>query len=169
MFGRFVGATRRNHALEHATIAVLLGKLGPSLRLIGRATRDGFYVYGDVPTDVLQEAATEALGRLKGGEAHLAVSPLCGTNIAVSGILAGVSSVVAMGPQDRREDRLPNVLLASMVAVLAAQPIGRLIQKYLTTSPDLTRFEIRGVRQGDNSLGRFHKVDTGQEQFLASP
>ncbi len=160
MLGRLVGATRRNHALEHATIAVLLGKLGPSLRLIGRATRDGFYVYGDVPSDVLTAAAAEALVRLKGGESHLAVSPLCGTNLAVSGILAGVSSVVAMGPQDRREERLPNVLLAAMVAVLAAQPIGRLIQKHLTTSPDLAQMRIRGVRKGDNGLGRFHKVDT---------
>ncbi len=160
MLGRLIHATRQNHALEHATISVLLGRLGPGLRLVGRATRDGFYVYGDVPTDVLTDSATEALGRLKRGESHLAVSPLCGTNLAVSGVLAGISSILAMGSRDGTSERVPNVLLAAMLAVLAAQPLGRLVQKHVTTSPDLARVEIRRVRKGDKGLGSYHKVET---------
>lgn len=159
MIGNLINATRRNHALEHATISVLLGKLGPNLRLVGRATRNGFYVYGDIPTEALTDSATEALARLKRGERQLAVSPLCGTNLAVSGILAGFTSVMAMGSQRNRE-RMPNVLLASMLAVLAAQPLGRLVQKHLTTSPDMDDIEITQVREGNKGLGRYHKIDT---------
>jgi hypothetical protein len=81
-------SVRRNHALEHATIAILLGKVGPNTRLVGRASTDGFYIYGNVPTDKIGESAAEALARLKQGESQLAISPLCGTNLAVAGILA---------------------------------------------------------------------------------
>jgi hypothetical protein len=159
MLGRFVGAVRRNHALEHATISVLIGKLGREAHLMGRATRSGFYLYGDVPAEHLQESTAEALHRLRTGEAHLAVSPMCGTNLAVSGILAGLSSLIVVGNRSRLE-RVPNVLLASMVAVLVAQPLGRLVQKHLTTSPDVDELEVVGFRQGGRGPGRFHKVDT---------
>src|SRR4030042_4098119 len=134
-----LSSVRRNHALEHATIAVLLGKVGPSTRLIGRASTDGFFIYGNVPTEKIQESANEALVRLKEGEAQLAVSPLCGTNLAVAGILAGLASLVALGGGRSRLERLPNVLMAAVVAVVGAQPLGRLGQRYVTTPRDLQR------------------------------
>ena len=37
MLGRLVKAVRRNHALEHGTVSILLTKLGPGTRLAGRA------------------------------------------------------------------------------------------------------------------------------------
>jgi len=159
MFAWLIGSVRRNHALEHATISVLASKLGHDVRLVGRATRNGFYLYGDVPGDRVQESTIEALGRLRRGEAHLAISPMCGTNLAVAGILAGVSSLLALGNRSRLE-RLPNVLLASMSAVLVAQPLGRLVQKHVTTSPDLSDTEVVGIRQGGRGPGRFHRVET---------
>ena len=84
MLKSLVNSVRRNHALEHATISILLSRQGP-MRIVGRAVADGFYIYGDISTDRLREFADEALLRLQKGEAHLAVSPLCGTNIAVAG------------------------------------------------------------------------------------
>src|SRR3989304_2534008 len=161
MLGRLVGSFRRNHALEHATVSILLARLGPGVRMIGRATRNGFYIYGDVPTEKRRESAQEGLARLKQGEAGLAVSPFCGTNLAVAGILAGASSLVALGNGNRLE-RLPNVFLSAMLAVLAAQPLGRLVQKHLTTSPDLGDLEIVGVREGGRGPAHFHKVETVQ-------
>jgi hypothetical protein len=161
MTGNIIGSVRRNHALEHATISILLARLGPGVRMVGRATRNGFYVYGDVPTDRVKESAAEGLARLRRGEAGLAVSPLCGTNLAVAGLLAGGSSLLALGNRGRLE-RLPNVLLSAMVAVLAAQPLGRLVQRHLTTSPDLTQMEIVGVREGGHGPARYHKVETRQ-------
>lgn len=161
MTGKIIGSVRRNHALEHATISILLGRLGPGVRMVGRATRNGFYIYGDVPTDRVRESAAEGLARLKRGEASLAVSPLCGTNLAVAGLLAGGSSLLAVGNRGRLE-RLPNVLLAAMVAVLAAQPLGRAVQRHVTTSSDLAEMEIVGVREGGHGLARYHKIETRQ-------
>jgi len=159
LLGQVIGSVRRNHALEHATITVLSSKLGRDIRLVGRATRNGFYLYGDMPADRVRESTIEALHRLRRGEAHLAVSPMCGTNLAVAGILAGLSSLLALGNRSRIE-RVPNVLLASMVAVLVAQPLGRLVQKHVTTDPDLSDTELVAIHEGGRGPGRFHRVQT---------
>jgi hypothetical protein len=150
---------RRNHALEHATIAVLLGKVGPNTRLVGRASGDGFYIYGKVPTEKIRESAAEALTRLKEGESQLAVSPLCGTNLAVAGILAGLASLLALGNRSRWE-RAPNVLMAAVVAVVGAQPLGRVVQRYVTTSADVQGLEIVDVTATGRGLAPLHKVKT---------
>jgi hypothetical protein len=152
-------SVRRNHALEHATIAILLGRVGPNTRLVGRASGDGFYIYGRVPTDKIRESATEALARLKQGESQLAVSPLCGTNLAVAGVLAGLASLVALGNRSRWE-RLPNVLMAAVVAVVGAQPLGRVVQRYVTTSADVQGLEIVDVTTAARGLAPLHKVRT---------
>jgi hypothetical protein len=159
MLGNLIGTVRRNHALEHATIAVLLRRIGHDVRMVGRATGDGYYLYADVPTELLEESTHEALRRMQAGEGYLAVSPFCGTNLAVAGAMAGIASVVTMG-SGRRGEKLPNVILASMLAVLAAQPVGRIVQRYLTTSPDMADTEIVGIKQGGRGGARFHKVQT---------
>src|SRR3712207_1672235 len=112
MLKSIIDATRRNHALEHGTVSIMLGRTGPNLRLVGRAVGDGFYIYGRVSTALLMECAEEALARFKRGEGTLAVTPLCGTNIAVAAMLAGAFSVLAMGGGERRLERLPNVFSA---------------------------------------------------------
>lgn len=160
MLGRLVKSVRRNHALEHGTVSILLTKLGPGTRLAGRAVTDGFYIYGNIPTAALESSAGEALARLKHGEAGLAITPLCGTNIAVAGVLTGLASVTAMGRKNKFE-RLPSVFTAAMFGVIAAQPIGQLVQKYLTTSPDLANTKITGIRS--TARGLVHKVQTVRE------
>jgi hypothetical protein len=160
MLKRIINAVRRNHALEHATIAVLLSRHARPTRVVGRAAPDGFYVYGDVPTERLREFAHEGLARLQRGEAHLAVSPLCGTNLAVAGILAGLSSYVALASRDNRIEGLPGALMAAMLAVIAAQPLGRLVQKHLTTSPELDGVRIVSVEPMGKRFSSLHKVRT---------
>jgi hypothetical protein len=157
MIKRIVDATRRNHALEHGTVSIMLGRTGPSLRLVGRAVSDGFYIYGRVPTKLLTECADEALARFHRGEGSLAVTPLCGTNIAVAGIFTGILATMAMGGE-RRWDRLPNVFSAAMLGVVLSQPAGRWLQQYVTTSADLGDVRIVGIRRGLG--GRIHKVQT---------
>jgi len=157
MLKRTLDAVRRNHALEHATITVMLNRLGP-MRVVGRAAPDGFYVWANVPTERLREFAGEALARLQKGEAHLAVSPLCGTNLVVAGVLAGAGSYMAASMGRKRLDGLSGAVLAALLGVLAAQPLGRLVQKRYTTSPDLRGFEIAGIdRIGRSGL---HRVRT---------
>ena len=98
--------------------------------------------------------------RLKDGESQLAVSPLCGTNLAVAGILAGLASLVALGGGRSRLERLPNVLMAAVVAVVGAQPLGRLVQRYVTTSSDVQGLEIVAVTTAARGLAPLHKVKT---------
>jgi hypothetical protein len=160
MLKSLVNSVRRNHALEHATISILLSRHGP-MRIVGRAVSDGFYIYGDIPTERLRELADEALLRLQKGEAHLAVSPLCGTNIAVAGVLAGLGSYAALGGAgQRRLGGVSGAIMAAMLAVLAAQPLGRLVQKHYTTSPDLQGVRIISVKPLSRQLFRVHKVRT---------
>ncbi len=159
MLSRMIKAVRRNHALEHATIAVMLNRDGP-MRVIGRAVPDGFYIYGNVSTERLREFADEALGRLQKGESHLAVSPLCGTNLVVAGVLAGAGSYLAASRGKKWLDSLSSAMLAAIVAVLAAQPLGRLVQKHYTTSPDLNGVRIISVERMGRRLASVHKVRT---------
>ena len=161
MLGRVVAAVRRNHALEHATIAVLMRRLGPNARMVGRATPGGFYIYGEMPEEAVEESAREGLARLKSGEAHLAVSALCGTNLAVAGVMAGLAALAVSGGRNRWE-RMPTTLLSSMLAVLAAQPVGRWLQKNFTTSADVSGLEIMNVRHAGQGMRHFHKVETSQ-------
>jgi Domain of unknown function (DUF6391) len=147
--------------LEHATISILMGRLDPGTHLVGRATSSGFYIYGNVPIRDIEESAEQGLARLQAGESVLAVSPLCGTNLAVAGVMAGLASTVSAGNRGRWE-RLPTVLLASLLAVVAAQPLGRWVQKYLTTSPDLEDTRIVEVRGGDRSRGNYYKIQTAR-------
>jgi hypothetical protein len=161
MLGELLTTVRRNHALEHATISVLATKVGRETALVGRSTQSGFYLYGDMTADNVRDSAIEALARLRRGESHLAVSPMCGTNLAVAGILAGCAALLALGNGNRLE-RVPNVLLASMLAVLAAQPLGRIAQERFTTDPDLSDTELVEIKQGGRGPGRFHKVVTAR-------
>ena len=160
MLKRIINAVRRNHALEHATISVLLSRHGQHTRVMGRAAPDGFYIYGNVPTERLREFAQEGLDRLQRGESHLAVSPLCGTNLAVAGLLAGFASYLAVASRNSRLDSLPGALMAAMLAVLAAQPLGSLAQKYFTTSPELGGVRIVSVEPMGKRFSNLHKVRT---------
>ncbi len=155
MIRRWLDAVRRNHALEHATVAVLLARHGPT-RLAGRASGDGFFILGDMDPEELTASAHEALGRLKAGESGLAVSPLCGTNIAVTGFLAAFAATMVLSRR-REGGRLPDAWVAAMLGAIAAQPIGRLVQKHVTTRADLDDVEVTGTR---TIFAHLHKVHT---------
>lgn len=130
------------------------------MRVIGRAASDGFYIYGNIPTERLRELAHEALARLQKGESHLAVSPLCGTNIAVAGVLAGVASYLALNTRRGQVEGLSGAVMGALLAVVASQPLGRLIQKHYTTRPDLDGIHIVSVEPLGARLSNVHKVRT---------
>ena len=60
-----IKAIRQNHALEHATVSILIERLGLNIRVMGQSNPTGFYIYGDVPTQAVQEAVAEGLARLR--------------------------------------------------------------------------------------------------------
>jgi hypothetical protein len=153
-----ITALRQNHALEHATVSLLTRKLDSKVRIIGKSTFDGFYIYGNVPSKAVREAATEGLARLQGGEHELAVSPVCGTNIVVAGIIAGLACFIVLGGKNRAQ-RLPLAIMAATGAIIAAQPAGRAAQKYLTTFSDVSDVTIKRITRRGAGARALHKVE----------
>jgi hypothetical protein len=136
LFGRRI---RQNHALEHATITILSGYI-PDLRVSARSSSRGFIIFGDVDLGQLRRALDEALLRLQAGEAELAIHPNCGTNLAVGISLATLGTLLGL-TSARTRTRVASTAFSSVAGVMAARPLGQLVQKHLTTLPDL-----QGVR-----------------------
>lgn len=134
----FIGETRRNHALEHATIHILSDRF-PGQGMAGHSNPTGFILLGDLPTQEVREAVSEALIRLQNGERHLAIHEGCGTNYAVTGLLAALFAFAGMsGTKNNRErwERLPLVMMLSILAFLIGKPLGPALQWRVTTQPD---------------------------------
>jgi hypothetical protein len=155
---------RRNHALEHATIH-LLSAAYPRRSIIGRSDWNGFYLYGELPTRAVAEAATDALSRLQSGERALAIHPNCGTNLLTAAVLACLGSLVAYGrPEDRwrdRLERLPFAVLAAAAGLIVARPLGMQIQEHLTTLADPGTLRLLAVKRLPTSYPTTHRVLTG--------
>ncbi|MBN2146153.1 MAG: hypothetical protein JW726_02150 [Anaerolineales bacterium] len=154
---------RRNHGLEHATLH-MLGKKYPHQPLGGYSTPGGFWIVGDIPTTAVQEAAAEALERMKAGEHNLAVHPFCGTNFATAGAMAGLAGAFAMfGAGKRLRDKLERIPFAIVLATLAliiAQPLALTIQSRITTSGqpgDLQIVQVTRMQQGSLII---HRIQT---------
>lgn len=155
-----IARIRRNHALEHATIHVLT-QHNPQRYLVGRTTTSGFYILGEVEIEEVAAAVSEALIRLRRGEHSLAVHPRCGTNLATAGVLAGLFSFVAMsGRSKSRLAKLPQILLATTIAVIAAQPLGPALQKYVTTLPEVEGVTIERITRQERGRVVVHQVRT---------
>lgn len=125
------GAVKQNHALEHATI-VLLARKYPEVRLSGISFAAGFFVFGDLPTEAILPTAQEALKLLRTTEPELAVNERCGTNLAVAGMLTGLSAA-AVARLRRPYSTANNVILASTAALVLARPLGLTVQRFITT------------------------------------
>ncbi len=124
-------AVKQNHALEHATI-VLLSKKFPDVRLAGISFAAGFFVFGELSTEAILPAAQEALNLLRTTSPELAIHERCGTNLAVSGLLTGLSAM-AVARMRRPYNSANNVILASTAALILARPLGLTVQRYVTT------------------------------------
>src|SRR5438552_9941697 len=125
------GAVKQNHALEHATI-VLLSRKYPEVRFAGISFASGFFVFGDIPTEAILPTAEEALNLLRTTHPDLAIHERCGTNLAVAGMLTGLSAM-AVAKMRRPYSTVNNVILASTAALVLARPLGLTVQRYLTT------------------------------------
>ena len=85
----------------------------------------------------------EALRRLQAGEAELAIHPNCGTNVVVGVSLLTFGTLLGM-TSSRTRTRIASTAVSSLAGLAAARPLGQLVQKHVTTLPDL-----RGVRVTD--------------------
>jgi hypothetical protein len=140
----FLNKIRKNHALEHATITIAHSKLNERGILGGNSTQWGFFVYGEVPTEVLSRAADEALERLQAGEEELAISPYCGTNLLVTATLTGLACAVALGTEQRWRN-IPRAISVALAALLVSRSIGTRVQKHVTTTGSVGQLNIEDI------------------------
>ena len=148
--------TRRNHALEHATLHILARKY-KNLSMAGHSNPTGFYLMGNVNKDEITSAANEAMGRLRAGESGLAIHEGCGTNMVASTLLPATFAFV---PLQRTRTTFWRFLLIPFAVGLAifgyflSKPLGPWLQKYITTEADLGNMQIVDVRLVRNGLHR---------------
>lgn len=142
---RFGRRTRQNHALEHATVTLLSRSL-PNLNASARSNTRGFIIFADVPVGEVRDSSQEALKRLREGESELAIHPNCGTNLAVGLSLMAVGSLFALTAL-RPRTRIATMMAGSLAGMTAARPLGTLMQRYITTLPDVRDIRIESVRR----------------------
>ena len=158
-----VSSIRRNHGLEHATLHILSQRY-PGLSLAGHSNSTGFWLLGDVPTEAVKTAVSEALQRMRSGEHNLAVHPNCGTNFVTAGTVAGLAGAFAMfgvgkGTKDKLE-RLPLAASLATIGLILAQPLGLLVQERITTSGQPGDLEVTGITPSRRGRIKAHRVTT---------
>jgi hypothetical protein len=166
MLASLIERVRRNHALEHATLHMLEAK-SPDMRAGGRASSNGFYLYGDLPDEsAVCNAANEAIQRMNQGQSDLAIHPRCGTNLVTAGVLSGALAMLGVMASGRKAPwyvQLPNAILGAMVGAFLAQPLGPWMQANVTTSAEMRGARVRGIRKGHMGRMTTHFVETAHE------
>jgi hypothetical protein len=154
--------TRRNHALEHATLHVLAAKY-PNRPMAGHSNPTGFFILGDFPIEDIQSAVTQALTRLRAGDRQLAIHAGCGTNLATTALLAGTMAwFVLRGARSvvGRILRLPIAITLAAFGVLLSRPLGPVVQQRITTDADMGDLQVVEVRPSLRGRITAHRVLT---------
>lgn len=145
----FVLETRRNHALEHATLHMLAAQPHQQRgAMAGHSNPTGFFLFGDFRTQDVWSAATEALTRLQSGQSGLAIHEGCGTNMATTALLGATMAWFVLRRAKSTLMRillLPFAVLAAIIGVLLARPLGPVIQQRITTDADMGNLHIVDV------------------------
>ena len=138
--------TRRNHALEHATLHMLART--HRISMAGHSNPTGFFIFGELLTEDIRAALNEAYSRLRSGESGLAIHPGCGTNLVASAFLPATLAWMPM--QGVRSMRwrlllLPIALVFGVFGFFLSKPLGTWLQRYITTEADLGTMQIIDV------------------------
>jgi hypothetical protein len=139
--------TRRNHALEHATLHILSHKF--KIPMAGHSNPTGFFLLGELNLEDIATASIEALTRLKAGESGLAVHEGCGTNMATTALLSATFAWAPLRGAKSTRWRLFLIPLALAFAVFGyflSKPLGPWLQKYITTEADMGGMQIIDIR-----------------------
>ncbi len=160
-----VRTTRRNHALEHATMKILASRFA-GLKMFGHSNPSGFLLIADLPTELVTDAALEAQKRLQAGESELAIHPGCGTNIASSSFLAGTAAfLVQMALSRGKKPKWWHILVSAVVAAPVyhlSKPLGPHLQKLVTTDANINGLSINLITSQKTRNGFIHFISTRQ-------
>jgi hypothetical protein len=142
----YILETRRNHALEHATLHMLART--HKINMAGHSNPTGFFIFGELRTDEVRSALQEAYSRLRSGEKELAIHPGCGTNLVATAFLPGTLAWLPF--QSARSTRarlllLPIALVFAVAGFLLSKPAGTWMQRHVTTEADLGNMQIVDV------------------------
>ena len=158
-------ATKRNHALEHATIFHLQARSGR--RFSGQAERNGFRICGHASIKEIRAAFERVRSTVEAGEQLSYVSRRCGSNtVTALGLGIGLLLVVAVmsvlfhPPLFVRAASLTVVVL---LFVGLRHGIGNVIQRRYFMAVDFAEVRIRDVRTARQDLfdrGPVHFVET---------
>ncbi|GAB4426175.1 MAG: hypothetical protein Kow002_15530 [Anaerolineales bacterium] len=154
--------TRRNHALEHATIHLLAAKF-PEHHFAGHSNPTGFFILGNVSTEELTDTVVEAWKRLRAGESKLAIHAGCGTNLATTALLAGTLAWLPLNKPKSTRQRLwmlPFAIGFGILGYVLSQPLGPFLQAKITTEADLGELRIDEVRLVRTGSPTVHRVMT---------
>ncbi|MEA3335980.1 MAG: DUF6391 domain-containing protein [Chloroflexota bacterium] len=158
----FVRRTRQHHAIEHATVTMLTRRNQVASLVGGRSDHRGFYIFGDVDTEVLQRAVDEAITRLRAGEARLAIHPNCGTNLVTTGALAGLATFAATMLTRRNNarivDQIPVAIMAGIGGMMLGRPAGTRLQRQVTTLADIGGLKLGSITRGKLWRWNYHFV-----------
>jgi hypothetical protein len=142
----FILETRRNHALEHATLHMLARTHKTSMA--GHSNPTGFFIFGELRTEDIRAALNEAYSRLRAGEKGLAIHPGCGTNLLATAFLPGTLAWLPF--QGTRSTRwrlllLPIALGFGVLGFFLSRPVGTWLQRNITTEANLGNMRIIDV------------------------
>ena len=153
---------RRNHALEHAVVTLLIEREVAAPPLGGYSTRGGFFIVAAIPTAELASVVTDALAKLNAGETELAVSPHCGTNLATGALITSLITRIVIGKRQMPLwKRLPLFAASAIAGGILGRKIGNHIQRRYTTLARMDALQvvsITPVLPGDPP--RLHRIAT---------
>jgi hypothetical protein len=137
-------ATRRNHAVEHATLKILARKYNDK-NLAGHSNPTGFFLFGDMSTEDIRRSIGEAMTRLRAGEHDLAIHPGCGTNLATSMVLPASFAWIPFQSTRSLRWRLllvPVALVFALFGYFLSKPVGPWLQRNVTTQAELGNLQL---------------------------
>ena len=147
--------TRRNHALEHATLHMLARTYKGNMA--GHSNPTGFFLLGNFSTQDIWSNATEALERLRSGESGLAIHAGCGTNMATTTLLAGTLAWLPLRGTKSTLWRillLPIAIAFGVIGYTLSRPLGPWLQKNITTEANMGAVQIIDIIPVRNGVHR---------------
>jgi len=141
--------TRRNHALEHATIHVL--EAGGARRLRGRAMRNGFWIAGRVSPQEIRKAFEQVRQIVRHGDRLPYISHRCGSNrVTAQGLallLLLAVSLISLLTRPTLAVRASALAFVVVFFVSMRYAIGNWIQGRFFMATDFDEVSLRDVRK----------------------
>lgn len=142
----YILETRRNHAIEHATLHMLARK--HKINMAGHSNPTGFFIFAELPSEEVRRSVQEAYNRLRSGEKGLAIHPGCGTNLVAAAFLPGTMAYLPYQSVRSTSGRillLPVALALGVAGFFLSKPLGMWMQRKWTTEADLGNMQLVDV------------------------